>query len=155
MSRFVKKNSLRAAVALATLSAPFAIGLSFAGQASAQPASTSASSLHSVVSAFDGGRVTASTVSQQNAIQTAQNYLEYTAFSRQGLIAQLEFEEFSYADAVYAVDHIEVDWNEQAAKSAKNYLEYSSFSRQGLIDQLEFEGFTPAQAEYGVTAVGL
>jgi hypothetical protein len=67
----------------------------------------------------------------------------------------LEFEKFSSADATYAVDAVEVDWNEQAEKSAKSYLDSSSFSRQGLIDQLLFEGFTQAQATYGVGTTGL
>jgi len=80
---------------------------------------------------------------------------DYTAFSRTGLIKQLEYEEYSTEDATWAVDRVTVDWNEQAAKSAKNYLDYSSFSRSGLIDQLIYEGFTPEQAEYGVSQTGL
>lgn len=96
-----------------------------------------------------------STVSQRNAVRTAKDYLDYTAFSRTGLIRQLEEEGFSTDDATFAVDHIAVDWNEQAAKSAKDYLDYSGFSRSGLINQLEYEGFTPAQAAYGATAAGL
>jgi hypothetical protein len=62
------------------------------------------------------------------------------------------------ADATYAVDHIKVDWNEQAAKSARAYLEMTNFSRAGLIRQLESdagEGFTHRQAVYGVTKAGL
>jgi hypothetical protein len=95
------------------------------------------------------------TVSQSNAVESALSYIQYSAFSRKGLIEQLKFEDYSTADATYAVDSIDVDWNEQAAKSAANYLEYSSFSRQGLIDQLVFEGFTQSQAEYGVNTTGL
>ena len=94
------------------------------------------------------------TVGQKNAVKSAESYLEYSSFSRHGLIEQLEFEGFSHDDAVFAVDHITVDWNEQAAKSAESYLKYSSFSRQGLIEQLEFEGFTHDQAVYGVEKVG-
>ncbi|KAA0117403.1 hypothetical protein CIW51_12610 [Mycolicibacterium sp. P9-22] len=78
-----------------------------------------------------------------------------SAFSREGLIEQLEYEGFSAADATFAVDSITVDWNVQAAKSAQDYLEMSGFSRSGLIEQLVYEGFTPAQAEYGVAAAGL
>ncbi|WP_278186859.1 Ltp family lipoprotein [Myceligenerans salitolerans] len=95
------------------------------------------------------------TVSQANARETAENYLNYTAFSKPGLIEQLEFEGFSKADSKYAVENIEVDWMEQAAKAAENYMDYSSFSRSGLIDQLEFEGFTPEQAAHGADSVGL
>ena len=97
----------------------------------------------------------ASTISQRNAVRTAKDYLDYTAFSRAGLIQQLEYEGFSTADATYAVDHITVDWNEQAAKAAKSYLDYSGFSRSGLIDQLEYDGFTAAQAAYGASSAGL
>lgn len=99
------------------------------------------------------------TVAQQNAYRTAANYLDYTAFSRSGLIGQLEYEEYSAADAEFAVARLEaegaVDWNEQAAKSAANYLEYTAFSRAGLLDQLIYEGFTPEQAEHGVSTTGL
>jgi hypothetical protein len=97
----------------------------------------------------------AGTISQQNALQKAADYLDYTAFSRTGLIKQLVFEKYSTPDATWAVDRVSVNWNEQAAKKAKDYLEYTSFSRAGLIDQLLFEGFTPAQAEYGVSKTGL
>lgn len=96
-----------------------------------------------------------STVSQRNAVHTAKDYLDYTAFSRTGLIQQLEYEGFSTDDATFAVDSVAVDWTQQAAKAAKAYLDYSGFSRSGLIDQLEYEGFTPAQAAYGATAAGL
>jgi hypothetical protein len=95
------------------------------------------------------------TISQQNALRKAGDYLKYTAFSRPGLIGQLEFEKYSTEDATWAVDRVTVDWNEQSAKKAKSYLEYSSFSRSGLIDQLLFEGYTPEQAEYGVSKTGL
>jgi hypothetical protein len=97
----------------------------------------------------------AGTMSQQNARSKAADYLDYSAFSRSGLINQLVFEKYSPADATWAVDHMTVNWNEQAAKKAKDYLEYSSFSHSGLVDQLTFEGFTPAQAAYGVSKTGL
>lgn len=86
---------------------------------------------------------------QKNAIKQAESYLRFTAFSRQGLIEQLEYEGYSNEDATYAVDHIEVDWNEQAYEKAKDYLDFSSFSEADLIGQLEYEGFTPDQAAYG------
>ncbi|WP_219717577.1 Ltp family lipoprotein [Zhihengliuella halotolerans] len=97
----------------------------------------------------------AGTVSQRNALRSAQNYLDFAAFSRTGLIEQLEFEDYSTGDATWAVDRVEVDWNEQAAESAENYLDFMAFSRQGLIDQLLFEGFTQKQATYGVDQTGL
>jgi hypothetical protein len=92
---------------------------------------------------------------QQNAIGLAEDYLDYTAFSRSGLIDQLVFEGFSTKAATFAVDHLKVNWKEQAWLMAENYLDYSHFSRSGLIKQLEFEGFTRAQAVYGVNKAGL
>lgn len=95
------------------------------------------------------------TTSQKNAVDKAKSYLSFAAFSRDGLVAQLEFDKFSNIDAVYGADNAGADWNEQAAKKAKSYMDFSSFSRQGLIDQLVFDKFTTAQATHGVDSVGL
>lgn len=96
----------------------------------------------------------APTTSQKNALQAANSYLSYTAFSYDGLISQLEYEQYSHEDAVYAADNCGADWNAQAVKMARQYLDYTSFSRNGLIDQLEYEGFTPEQAAYGADNCG-
>jgi hypothetical protein len=95
------------------------------------------------------------TPNQENARLTAESYLNTMAFSRKGLIEQLEFEGYAKEDAEYAVGAVEVDWNEQAALSAASYLDTMPFSKQGLIDQLEYEGFTKSQAKYGVSTTGL
>ncbi len=95
------------------------------------------------------------TVSQQNARRKESSYLEFSAFSRSGLIEQLQFEGFSEGDSTFGVDALDVDWNAQAAKKAASYLEFSSFSRSGLVDQLLFEGFSPEQADYGASTTGL
>lgn len=95
------------------------------------------------------------TTSQRNAVRKAKDYLSYTAFSHDGLVDQLEYEQFSHADAVYGADNSGGNWNEQAAKKAQDYMGYSSFSRGSLIAQLEYDKFTREQAEYGANAVGL
>lgn len=94
------------------------------------------------------------TTGQKNALKSAQNYLDYSAFSYSGLIHQLEFEGYSTEDATYAVDNCGADWSEQAVAKAQSYLGYSAFSRSGLIDQLEFEGFTETEATYGTDRSG-
>ena len=99
------------------------------------------------------------TTSQKNAVESAKNYLDFKAFSKKGLIRQLSSsagEGFPKADARFAVNHIQVDWNKQAAKSARDYLDMGSFSQSRLIEQLSSsagEGFTRAQAEYAVSKV--
>ena len=90
----------------------------------------------------------------KNALASAKNYLSVMPFSYSGLIKQLEYEQYSHAEAVYAADNCGADWYKQAALSAANYLKIMSFSRQGLIDQLVYEGFTKEQAEYGVSQNG-
>ena len=97
----------------------------------------------------------AGTVSQQNALRKAADYLKYTAFSRTGLIGQLEYEKYSTGDATWAVDRVTVDWNAQAAKKAKDYLKYSSFSRSRAVRPTDLRGLHPEQAEYGVSQTGL
>jgi SOS response regulatory protein OraA/RecX len=97
----------------------------------------------------------AGTVSQQQAVAKANDYLEYQAFSKKGLVGQLKYEGFSDADAKYAVENITVDWMEQAAKKADSYLSHQAFSRTGLIGQLKYEGFTTEEATHGAESVGL
>jgi Host cell surface-exposed lipoprotein len=95
------------------------------------------------------------TTAQEQAVGTAQDYLDGQSFSRLGLIGQLVYEGFSRTDATFAVNHIQVDWNRQAAKTARDYLDGQHFSRTGLIGQLVYEKFTRAQAIYGVNQTGL
>ena len=99
--------------------------------------------------------VTSETFSQKNAVKKAKSYLAYTAFSHDGLVDQLEYEQFSHSDSVYGADNSGGNWNEQAAKKAQSYMDYSAFSRGSLIDQLKYDKFTQEQAEYGVNSVGL
>lgn len=94
------------------------------------------------------------TLGMQNALKSANQYLNFTAFSYTGLIKQLEYEGYSNSEAVYAVDNCGADWYEQAVKSGKQYLNFTSFSRDGLIRQLEYEGFTNDQAVYAVNELG-
>lgn len=95
------------------------------------------------------------TPAQEQAVRSAENYLAFAGFSRQGLVDQLVFEEFAEADAVVAVDSLNVDWVEQARVSAANYLESQAFSCGGLVDQLVFEGFSDVDARAGAESTGI
>ncbi len=96
---------------------------------------------------------------QQNALDSAQNYLETTAFSKQGLIDQLSSsagEGYPKEAAKFAANHVDVDWKAEAVEAAQSYLDMTAFSRQGLIDQLSSDagdGYTLAQATYAVDKV--
>jgi SOS response regulatory protein OraA/RecX len=95
---------------------------------------------------------TTESIGQKNAKSKAASYLDYSFFSRSGLIDQLLYEKFSRADAEYAVDAVKANWKLQAAGKAESYLSYSAFSRSGLVDQLLYEGFTSSEAEFGVAS---
>jgi hypothetical protein len=103
------------------------------------------------------------TASQQQAIDAAEGYLsDGQGFSEAGLIAQLDSPDgnnFSVADATFAVNHISVNWRHQAAIAAKGYMsDGQGFSCGSLLQQLTSSygnQFTQAQAEYGVQSVGL
>lgn len=103
------------------------------------------------------------TTEQENAIRSAENYLEFMPFSKQGLIEQLSSpagDDYPRDVAQFAVESIEsdVDWNEQATRAAESYMDLMGFSRSGLIDQLTSDagdGYTREQAEYAADQVGL
>jgi hypothetical protein len=97
---------------------------------------------------------------QQNALREAQSYLDYSDFSRQGLIDQMSSEYgagYPLDVATWAVDAIGADWYAEAVESAQSYLDYSSFSRQALFDQLTSAygaQFTADEANHALAAVG-
>ena len=87
---------------------------------------------------------------EQNALDQARSYLDIMAFSRTGLIEQLEYKGYTSSEAEYAAENCGADWYEQAVLKAESYLNVSHFSRAGLIDTLEYAGFTTSEAEYAV-----
>ena len=97
---------------------------------------------------------------QRNAVRSAENYLSFMAFSREGLINQLSSQAgdgYNRADAIAAVDSMSVDWYAQAVESAKNYLSLMGFSCNGLIQQLSSpagDRYTPSQARHGAEQAG-
>ena len=88
------------------------------------------------------------------AYDKAQSYISHMAFSREGLIDQLEYEGYSRREAETAVDLCFIDWEDQALAKALGYLDHMAFSKQGLLDQLEYEGFTHQEASYAVNRCG-
>lgn len=90
-----------------------------------------------------------------NARRSARSYIDLMGFSRQGLIDQLEYEQYPVEAATAAVDSMAIDWNAEAVEKAQSYLDMMGFSHGGLVDQLIYEGFTPEQAEHGASvAIG-
>lgn len=123
-------------------------------KAATTTASADNSEQTSVASAPQGQEFSG-TEAQQDAMASAVDHINQMAFSRDWLIAQLKSDGFDENDAAWAVDHMNVDWNEQAYKKAQEYLTLTTFNHKDMVDQLVFEGFTADQAEYGATKAGL
>lgn len=92
----------------------------------------------------------------KSALNSAENYIDMMPFSEAGLYDQLTADtgdQFSDEAAQYAIDNIEVDYNEQALKSAETYQEDMDMSPDAIYDQLTSdvgEQFTADQAQYAV-----
>ena len=66
------------------------------------------------------------TSGQENALESAQSYIDMGGFSKKGLIGQLSSsagEGFSKADATFAANNVGADWREEAVESAQSYLD--------------------------------
>jgi hypothetical protein len=111
--------------------------------------------------ASSGSTSSGSSVPVQNAIRSAKDYLQTQAFSKQGLIHQLDSaygDKYPVSVATAAVNSLNVNWNSEAVQAAKDYLKSQSFSCQGLIQQLSSsfgDKFTLAQAQYGARGAGV
>jgi hypothetical protein len=101
------------------------------------------------------------TVAQRQALQSAEGYLsDGQGFSRSGLIQQLDSpygDQFSHRLALFAVNHVRVNWFHQAVISARGYMsDGEGFSYSSLVSQLDSsygEAFTYAQAVYAANKV--
>lgn len=92
----------------------------------------------------------------ENALASAESYLEWTSFSKKGLYDQLtsEYGEGFPEDAAqYAVDNVDADWKAEAVEAAELYYYDMNMSKSGVWDQLTSEygeQFTEAEADYAI-----
>lgn len=90
------------------------------------------------------------------AVAKAQLYVETMPFSEEGLYDQLTSEmgeQFSPEAAQYAINMIEVNWDEEALEAALIYLEDLHMSPDAIHEQLVHPNgnqFTEEQADYAV-----
>ncbi|MBA8989486.1 hypothetical protein FHW23_000718 [Curtobacterium pusillum] len=102
------------------------------------------------------------TVGQLQAFAAAKSYLSSgMGFSAASLLQQLTSSAgngFPQADAQWAIDHADADWNAQALSAAKGYLDSGmGFSQASLTGQLTSSAgnqFTAEQAQYAVAHAG-
>ena len=101
---------------------------------------------------------TTASASKENeeALKKAKAYMEDMGpYSKEGLYDQLTAldEGVKSQAARYAVDQLEVDWEQAALTRAQSYLDDENLSRKELLEQLKTEKFTDEEAEYAVEHV--
>lgn len=90
----------------------------------------------------------------KSALSSAKSYSDTMHMSQGAIYNQLtsEFDQFPEDAAQYAIDNLEVDWNENALKSAESYRDTMEMSNAAIYDQLisQFDLFTEEQAQYAI-----
>ena len=93
---------------------------------------------------------------QVQAIQTAKNYLDTMPLSQTELLQMLSVENIDLEDAKFALEYLDIDWNQEARKKAKEYCKHKiGFSKVKLKAQLLFDHFTEEEADFAVSHVNV
>ena len=89
----------------------------------------------------------------EQALDKAQNYVDFTSFSEADLRRQLEYHEFSPEAIQFALDNVNVDYQAECIEKAKSYLELTSFSEADLREQLEYHEFNEEHINVAIEEV--
>ena len=93
---------------------------------------------------------------QVQAIQTAEGYLDTMPLSQTELLQMLTVEDINLEDAEFAIEYLDIDWNQEARKKAKEYCKHKiGFSKVKLKAQLLFDHFTEEEADFALSHVNV
>lgn len=93
---------------------------------------------------------------QVQAIQTAKDYLDTMHLSQTELLQMLSVENIDSEDAKFALEYLNIDWNQEARKKAKEYCKHKiGFSKEKLKAQLLFDHFTEEEADFAVSHINV
>ncbi len=93
---------------------------------------------------------------QVQAIQTAKDYLDTMHLSQTELLQMLTVENVELEDAKFAIEYLNIDWNQEARKKAKEYCKHKiGFSKVKLKAQLLFDHFTEEEADFAVSHINV
>ena len=93
---------------------------------------------------------------QLQAIQTAKDYLDTMHLSQTELLQMLTVEDINLEDAEFAIEYLDIDWNQEARKKAKEYCKHKiGFSKEKLKAQLLFDHFTEEEANFAVSHINV
>lgn len=92
----------------------------------------------------------------KSALKSGESYGKRMHMSKQGIYDQLSSEygeQFSAEAAQYAIENLDIDYNENALASAKSYATTMNMSKIGVYKQLiseHGEKFTPEEGQYAI-----
>ena len=93
---------------------------------------------------------------QLQAIQTAKDYLDTMPLSQTELLQMLSVENVDSEDAKFALEYLNIDWNQEARKKAKEYCKHKiGFSKEKLKSQLLFDHFTEEEADFAMSHINV
>lgn len=93
---------------------------------------------------------------QVQAIQSAKGYLDTMHLSQTELLQMLTVENIDLEDAKFALEYLNIDWNQEARKKAKEYCKHKiGFSKEKLKAQLLFDHFTEEEADFAVSHINV
>lgn len=93
---------------------------------------------------------------QVQAIQTAKDYLDTMHLSQTELLQMLTVENIDLEDAKFAIEYLNIDWNQEARKKAREYCKHKiGFSKVKLKAQLLFDHFTEEEADFAVSHINV
>ena len=93
---------------------------------------------------------------QLQAIQTAKDYLDTMHLSQTELLQMLSVENIDSEDAKFALEYLNIDWNQEARKKAKEYCKHKiGFSKEKLKAQLLFDHFTEEEADFALSHINV
>lgn len=91
---------------------------------------------------------------QVQAIQSAKGYLDTMHLSQTELLQMLSVENIDSEDAKFALEYLNIDWNQEARKKAKEYCKHKiGFSKEKLKAQLLFDHFTEEEADFALSHI--
>ena len=76
--------------------------------------------------------------------------------SQTELLQMLSVENIDSEDAKFALEYLNIDWNQEARKKAKEYCKHKiGFSKEKLKAQLLFDHFTEEEADFAVSHINV
>lgn len=87
---------------------------------------------------------------EEMCLEYAKNYTHYFARSRDEVIEELRRKGFTEENIKYAMDNLNINWNDQAVHYIKDYTHYFVRSREDVIEELKRKGFTKENIEYAM-----